>query len=501
MIQRVGQGHPSVVRDEVDSGALPAVERRRGKPLGHEHADRFVILLAVGVRFGSGDRHRVHPPGSDDRRRLWPLQGDHRQGRGVRFVDEMLELLLDLRRELTPGIGMPERIAGASDDAGEGLDRLDRRGPALHRFLAADGLESEASATADEDTHAVAADDPPGLIGEHERRRDRVERFVDRPAEAVDLRERGLLGVDRLRLATGEVAARHRRHLGEEGEESLLDFRGVGLVENLEEPGPLSVAIDRGSDEKEIGRVARHRFSVGAGQLGPGGDQHPFGAGEERFDESAMRLLRLRGVCQPGRLDPGVADRLAPPPFPDDPHQPGHGPHRLEDSIEESAEEIGLGEIRPAELVDLRHDRADLLAGLVDGAGINGAHWALNRKVAGWGYSEPPLGAAAVRGKSHGGLFPSTLAVNIAGGVSADDAHRVVVVIRAKPAPGSPDGIGWRPGWRRRRASLGHPRSCLVRPWQPAGGSRAAGHRSRGVQKPARDGPPPSGERKQDAWR
>ena len=75
-----------------------------------------------------------------------------------------------------------------------------------------------------------------------------------------------------------------------------------------------------------------------------------------------------------------MADRLAPPPFPDDPYQPGHGPHRLEDPIEESAEEIGLGEVRPAELVDLCHDRADLLAGLVDGAGINGAHWALNRK-------------------------------------------------------------------------------------------------------------------------
>ena len=29
VIQRVGQRHPSVVRDEVDSGPLPAVERRR----------------------------------------------------------------------------------------------------------------------------------------------------------------------------------------------------------------------------------------------------------------------------------------------------------------------------------------------------------------------------------------------------------------------------------------------------------------------------------------
>jgi hypothetical protein len=104
---------------------------------------------------------------------------------------------------------------------------------------------------------------------------------VDRPAEAIDLGERGLLGVDRLRLPAGKVRPRHRPDLGEEGEEALLNLGRVGLVEDLEEARPLAVAVDRCRDEEEIGRIAGHRLAVGAGQLGAGGDQHSLGAGEE----------------------------------------------------------------------------------------------------------------------------------------------------------------------------------------------------------------------------
>ena len=200
---------------------------------------------------------------------------------------------------------------------------------------------------------------------------------MDRPAEAVDLGERGLLGVDRLRLAAGKVRSRHRPDLGKEREEALLDLGGVGLVEDLEEARPLAVAVDRCRDEKKIGRIAGHRLAVGAGQLGAGGDQHPFGPRQERLHEVAVHLLGLGRSGQPGRWDAGVADRLTPPPFPDDPHQPCHRPHRLEDPIEEATKEVGLRQIGTPELIDLRHDRADLLAGLIDGAGINGAHRAL----------------------------------------------------------------------------------------------------------------------------
>ena len=93
----------------------------------------------------------------------------------MRFVDEVLELLLDLRGELTPRIGMPERITGPGNDPAESHDRLHGCGPSLHRFLAADGLQSEAAALADEHADAVAADDPAGLVGKHEGRGDRVE--------------------------------------------------------------------------------------------------------------------------------------------------------------------------------------------------------------------------------------------------------------------------------------------------------------------------------------
>ena len=240
---------------------------------------------------------------------------------------------------------------------------------------------------------------------------------MDRPAEAIDLGERGLLGVDRLRLPAGKVRSRHRPDLGKEREEALLDLGGVGLVEDLEEARPLAVAVDRCRDEKKIGRIAGHRLAVGAGQLGAGGDQHPFGPRQERLHEVAVHLLGLGRSGQPGRWDAGVADRLTPPPFPDDPHQPCHRPHRLEDPIEEATKEVGLRQIGTPELIDLRHDRADLLAGLIDGAGINGAHRAL-----------------------------TGMGLGVAGGGSAGDASQVAFVIRGNSASGSPDRIARIPG-------------------------------------------------------
>jgi hypothetical protein len=188
---------------------------------------------------------------------------------------------------------MPERITGPRDDACQGLDRLHGRRPPFHRFLAADRLEAETATLPDENAHPVATDDPPGLVGEHECRRHRVERFVHRSAEAVDLRERRLLCVDRLRLSTGKVRPRHDPDLGQEGEEALLDLRWVRLVKDLEESGPLAVAFDRSRDEQEIGGIARHRLAVGPGQLRSRGDQHPLGAPEERFHQATMHLLVL----------------------------------------------------------------------------------------------------------------------------------------------------------------------------------------------------------------
>ena len=322
------------------------------------------------------------------------------------------------------------------------LDRLHGRCPALHRFLAAHRLQPQLSPAPHQHAHPVAADDPPGLVGQHEGRGDRIERLVDRAAEAVDLREGRLLGVERAKLPPLQVAAGDRRHLVEEAEVAPLDVGLVGMMKHLDHPGAGSRPVDRRGDHQQVGRIAGKGLSLGVGQLRAGRHQQAGGAPEERLHELPVRLLRFGRVGQTGRLHACMADRFDATLFTHQPDQPRHRPHRLQHAVEQAPEEVGLRQVAAGELLDFGDERPDLLPGLFDRIGIDRAHRTrLENDVAGkW----------------------------------------------------------WVGKWGMERPGL---RSPAVRPSRPAAGAaRGAGRRSPARRRPARGGPPPSAARRPAAW-
>jgi len=279
---------------------------------------------------------------------------------------------------------MPERLARLGHDPHEGLDRLHGGGPPFDRFLAADRLEPQLVPSLHEHADAVAADDPPGLVGEYERGMDRIEPFVHGPTEPLDLGQGRLLLVERdelLLLATSlQVAAGGHRQLLQEPHESPLDVLrrrhlGVvdrGMMEDLDETGAGVAHVDGRGDDEQVRGIARELGAVRPREFRTRRHADAVGGSEKRLHERAMRLLALGGR-QRRVLDAGMADRLDASLGIHEPDQAGDGLHRADRPVEKTAEELLLAHVSPAEPLDLGHERANLLAGAFDLHGLVGA--------------------------------------------------------------------------------------------------------------------------------
>ena len=243
----VGEGirnrHLAMLGNEIDAGLLAGVEAARREPLGHERPDR--LGCRPDGRLRTRHRHRIDAARLHHRRGPRLLQRDDRHRRSMGFVDVMLEFLLDLRRQFLGRIGMPERIPRRRHDTDKRFDGLHGRGPSLHRLLAAHRFKPEFPPPPHEHAHPVAADDPPRLVGKHEGRRHGIERLMHDPAEPLHLRERGLLGVERLELPSFEIVAGHGRHLFEKRQIAPLHVGQILLVKHFDQAGANSAPVDR----------------------------------------------------------------------------------------------------------------------------------------------------------------------------------------------------------------------------------------------------------------
>ena len=197
---------------------------------------------------------------------------------------------------------------------------------------------------------------------------------MDGPAEPIDLRQRRLLGVERDELPPLEIAVGHGRHLLEKRQIAPLDVGSIRLMKHLDQTGPAARAVERGGHDDQIGRILRGRLAVRGGEGRPRRHEQTRGIPHQRLHEPTVGFLRLRHVGEPGRLHPGMADRLHPALFADEPDEPGHRAHRLENAVEEAAEEIGFRHVVAGKRRDFLDERTDLLPRLLDRLFFSRAH-------------------------------------------------------------------------------------------------------------------------------
>ena len=184
------------------------------------------------------------------------------------------------------------------------------------------------------------------------------------PAEPLHLRERGLLGVERLQLPSVEIVAGHGRHLLEKRQVAPLHVGHVLLMKHFDQAGANAAPVDRRCDHEERGVVGRDRAAGGPAraQLRMGRHEQARGALHERLHEGPVGGLCLRRGRDAGVFHAGMADRLNAATFADEPDESGHRLHCYEHPLQQPAEELGLGRVSSRELLDLGDERPDLAA-------------------------------------------------------------------------------------------------------------------------------------------
>ena len=97
---------------------------------------------------------------------------------------------------------------------------------------------------------------------------------MDGTGEAIDLRERGALGIEHPQLTSLQIAARHPRHLFQELQVATLYIRHVGLVQNLDQARFRACSVDRYAHDQQVGGVVGDLLTIRSSQTGLGRHEH-----------------------------------------------------------------------------------------------------------------------------------------------------------------------------------------------------------------------------------
>ena len=197
---------------------------------------------------------------------------------------------------------------------------------------------------------------------------------MHRAAEAIDLHERRLLAVERDELLTVEERAGGLGDLLEKLEIPALHFRGVALVEDLDQAGAGAGAVDRRRHHEEVGGVVRRGAAVGGREPGPWRHDQARGVAHQRPHKLAVGRLGVLILGDAGVLDPLPCHRLHAALIAHEPHDPAHGPHRLDRLGEQGREKLRLFHVALGERADLVDDREDLPPRLLDRPFVDRAH-------------------------------------------------------------------------------------------------------------------------------
>ena len=223
VLQRIGQGGRTMTRDHVD-------------PLRHRRRQAAVLDLLDDQRPDG----RLGRLGALFRVVLLAdartLQRQHGHGLRVRFVDVLLDGLLDLRGHVLRVARVPDRIARGHYCRRQAGQQADGVGTLVENVLPADGLDDALVALANRHADAVALDQPPPLVGDRVGRFDRFERGMDRAGEILQPRPQHLAVGEMPQLMALEKIGGQFAHLQQESQiAALRRYAHVAPLEDLDQ--------------------------------------------------------------------------------------------------------------------------------------------------------------------------------------------------------------------------------------------------------------------------